>query len=528
MVAYFRHNNNHSESLIDREWREKLNQLKIFAGNAFFLTLLGIGLVHAEGVPQKLPERDAVLATLGSVADYYIKNHPTPGGGDWTNGVVYIGILDAYNATGKSAYSDYALNHAKKLNWKINGGISTAHADNFTVGQEYLGLSSNSSDLASVIQQTNALIDSNNYAAWTWVDAIHMQMNDFTELGNRMVNSTYDYHGWMDKMYNYTKTSLKLYDSTDHLWYRDTRYLYPDHQTANGKKIYWSRGNGWVYVSLARTLETLSPSSPLYASYKQTFLDMSSALVSRQRSDGFWNSNLDDPSDHGGPETTGTAAFAYGLAVGIRLNFLADPSYAQALVSAWSALSTMAVKASGAVGYCQPVGENPQAVTDTSTSNFCVGLVLRAASALSRIAPVTGTTSSPANYALNTPVTYSKQQSGNGAAHLVDGITVDSNRWSAQGYPQWTQIDLGSVKTITRTELSPYLARAYQYKVEGSVDGMTYTVLADRTSNIAGGTTLFDVFPAAQARYIKLTVTGATAYSNGGDWVSIQEFAVRP
>lgn len=480
--------------------------------------VLGATSVHAA-----LPSRAAVLATVSSVADNFISAHPNPENNDWAAGVLYIGMADAFDATGNANYQTYMQQHAASLKWLINGGTTTTNANKYAVGQEYLHLSSDTSDLASLVAQTNAMVDAGNIGTWTWVDTIYMQMNDFTELGNRLGNSERDYHGHMYKMFDYTRTKLKLYDTTDHLWYRDGTFTWPSHQSPNGKKIYWSRGNGWVFASLARTLSTLSPASPEYSVYKQVFTDMAAALVSRQRSDGFWNSNLDDPLDHGGPETTGTAAFTYGLAVGIRMNLLTDPRYATALQSAWSGLVSTAVKSTGALGYCQPEGAAPGTATATSSSDFCVGLVLRAGSELSRIAP-----SPPADYALNAPVSYSSQQTGNEATHLVDGITTGTNRWAAQGYPQWVRVDLGAVKTITRTELTPYLSRAYQYKIEGSTDGVSYTTLVDRTSNKAGGTTLFDVFNAANVRYVRLTVTGATAYSNQGDWVSIQELAVHP
>ena len=47
---------------------------------------------------------------------------------------------------------------------------------------------------------------------------------------NREYKATYDY----------------LFDKEENLFYRDWRYF--DKREANGKKVFWGRGNGWVLV----------------------------------------------------------------------------------------------------------------------------------------------------------------------------------------------------------------------------------------------------------------------------------------
>jgi xylan 1,4-beta-xylosidase len=51
-------------------------------------------------------------------------------------------------------------------------------------------------------------------------------------------------------------------------------------------------------------------------------------------------------------------------------------------------------------------------------------------------------------------------------------------------------------------------ATAYQYKVETSLDGKTFSVVADRTGNTRADNVQFDQFPPIRCRYVKLTVTG--------------------
>jgi hypothetical protein len=126
------------------------------------------------------------------------------------------------------------------------------------------------------------------------------------------------------------------------------------------------------------------------------------------------------------------------------------------------------------------------------------------------------------NLALNKTVTFSSQQEGSEASKVVDGNA--ETKWSAETYPQWVQIDLGQPTSIGRTALAPHQNRAYQYKVDVSTDGVNYTQVVDRTANTQGGSLLSDTFSSVTARYVRLTITGASNY--GGGWVSINEFGV--
>ncbi len=126
------------------------------------------------------------------------------------------------------------------------------------------------------------------------------------------------------------------------------------------------------------------------------------------------------------------------------------------------------------------------------------------------------------NLALNKPVTSSGEQVGNEASHAVDGDTT--NWWSSQVFPQWISVDLGSTYSITKTEVVPYMDRAYQFKVEVSTDGTNYTQVVNRTGNTTGGALIADVFTPVNARYVRLTVTGC--YNDTTIWASINEFGV--
>ncbi|MFT3740733.1 MAG: glycoside hydrolase family 88 protein [Breznakibacter sp.] len=128
---------------------------------------------------------------------------------------------------------------------------------------------------------------------------------------------------------------------------------------------------------------------------------MAEALKLRQRSDGFWNASLDDPGDFGGPETSGTSFFVYGMAWGINNGLLDRDTYLPVVEKAWNGLTSTAVQPSGFLGYVQGVGTNPassQPVTAGSTADFGVGAFLLAGSEMVKLAE--GEMPIPTNFGL--------------------------------------------------------------------------------------------------------------------------------
>ena len=150
----------------------------------------------------------------------------------------------------------------------------------------------------------------------TYVDSIHMSMPAFAKLGALNSNiisalkTNATYASMMFTNFHYIKSVLGasngLYNATDHLWWRDTTFL-SGYIAEDGtqQKCYWSRGNGWAFVALARVMDVLSTNDAHYAEYLQTFQQMAAAIKPVQRPDGFWNVNLAYANDYPGPESSG-------------------------------------------------------------------------------------------------------------------------------------------------------------------------------------------------------------------------------
>lgn len=344
-----------------------------------------------------LPRRAAVLASMRLVNDYWINGHSDPGNNQWARATYFSGNLAAYRATRVSRYLTYTRAWAQQNAYGVNGGVSTRNADNHNAGQVYYDLYDIDGD-PSHLTAINESIRLMTYGAstsntdWSWVDALHMGMPVFARVAKFRGDAAYLTK--LGRLYDNTKRQVGgvgLWQPTDKLWFRDAAYIWPNGTAArspNGKKVYWSRGNGWALAAHVKTLAIVPPTDPKRAEYVAALQELSSALVGIQRSDGFWNANLADPAHRGGPETSGTAFFAYGIAYGIRTGLLPRSTYLPVVARAWNGMVQTAVRADGLLGWVQGVGSNPdssQPVTATTTSDFGVGAFLLAGSEVAKL-----------------------------------------------------------------------------------------------------------------------------------------------
>jgi rhamnogalacturonyl hydrolase YesR len=179
-----------------------------------------------------------------------------------------------------------------------------------------------------------------------------------------------------------------MYDKDEGLYYRDAKYVYPVHKSANGKKDFWARGDGWVFAGLAKVLKDLPENDPHRNEYITKFNGIAQAIKKYQQPEGYWTRSIMDPAHAPGPETSGTAFFTYGLSWGINNGYLSKKVYLPVIKRSWSYLTTVALQADGRIGYVQPIGERAipgQVVDQNSTSNFGVGAFLLAACEMYRL-----------------------------------------------------------------------------------------------------------------------------------------------
>jgi hypothetical protein len=137
---------------------------------------------------------------------------------------------------------------------------------------------------------------------------------------------------------------------------------------------------------------------------------------------------------------------------------------------------------------------------------------------------VYSTTTPPAgtNIALNKAATASTEQPGNYISYGNDGNAA--TRWcaSSSAMPQWWDVDLGGLYTISGTQFVWQKVNiVVKYKIEVSSDNATWVLKVDKSNNTSNAQTQTDNFSASSVRFVRITVTGTSA-----SWASFYEFAV--
>jgi unsaturated rhamnogalacturonyl hydrolase len=169
------------------------------------------------------------------------------------------------------------------------------------------------------------------------------------------------------------KTTDYLYDNDEHLYFRDGSYL--QKKEKNGKKVFWSRGNGWVLGGLVRVMENMPANYPNKKKFESLYKDMVAKVVSIQQPDGSWHASLLDPESYPVKETSGTGFYCYSILWGLNHGLLDEKTYWPIAKKAWAAL-TSSVHPDGMLGYVQRIGAAPDSVSFESTEVYGVGAFL--------------------------------------------------------------------------------------------------------------------------------------------------------
>jgi len=297
-------------------------------------------------------------------------SHGTRG---WVFGAFLTGVMEASRATGDAAYLDYARAQAERNGWKL--GPRPQHADDHIVGQTYLELYA-LVPAPEKIQGTKATLDAlvadpiAGRKLWWWCDALYMCPPTLAKLA--AVTGDAKYLTALERWY--WDSYLLLYDPAESLFYRDERYVFP----TSGPKIFWSRGNGWVFAGLARLLDALPPDYPARPRYVALFQALAAKIAAVQPADGLWRSDLlTGEGAHG--EVSGSAFFCYGMAWGINHGILPEKKYRPLVERTWNALLDC-VDAEGRLGWVQPIGFAPGAYDATTYQEYGAGAFLAAGS----------------------------------------------------------------------------------------------------------------------------------------------------
>jgi len=295
----------------------------------------------------------------------------------WIDCAMYAGLTAAHRATGDPVYLDSTEAWAERLDWQL--GPRVRNADDQCVGQVYLEMYDerpDQTDIEPTLSRMRGIMDDPVFGAvmWDWADALFMAPPVFSRMG-RITDSERAFDFMADR---FREASAPLYDPAYGLYYRDRRFV--DARSENGKKVFWSRGNGWVLAGIARILQDLPRNHSARSWFEERFRTMAEAVACTQQQDGFWRPSLLDSRAYPQPETSGTGFFTYALAWGINAGLLSEDTYGPVVARAWTGMVRRAVNEEGRVGWTQQPGDRPAPVEKDHAEPYGAGAFLLAGS----------------------------------------------------------------------------------------------------------------------------------------------------
>jgi unsaturated rhamnogalacturonyl hydrolase len=361
-----------------------------------FTLLTSTGVAPAD---QPRPEPAEVLALMEKVADWQLAHlepiesikvarEETRNPRSWQQGAFFAGLTALAERSRSPRFRDAVFAHGRAANWRL--GDRKYHADDHVIAQSYLWASAHGAgaeaiaplrrrfdEILAAPSRVGLRVDSTEpcWDRWCWCDALFMAPPVWVGLSAVTGDPRYAEYSHTE----FKATTDLLYDREEHLFYRDSRFF--DQRDANGRKLFWSRGNGWVFAGLARVLTVLPERDPARPMYEVLFRDMAAKLNSVQKPDGYWAPSLLAEPKATPPESSGTGFFVYGLTWGVQAGLLQRAAYEPAVRRGWRALEN-AVHPDHMLGWVQQVSDRPEEVSADDTQFYGVGAFLLAGSAV--------------------------------------------------------------------------------------------------------------------------------------------------
>lgn len=362
----------------------------------FLLLLLSVGIGSAYA---QLPTKAEVRQSMRRVADWQIAHmkevpyDPL----NWVNATFYLGLTKWAALAEEENKEDFYFRWLRRLGqrnyWQVDKRMY--HADDVCIAQTYL-------DLYRKYQKEEMIIptlaraewvmahpskgsfmldysDASTLERWTWCDALFMAPPVYARLYR--ITGDKKFIRFMDKEYKATYDFL--YDKEENLFYRDQRYF--SQKEANGAKVFWGRGNGWVLGGLVEILRELPAKDKYRPFYQDLFVKLATRVADLQNPDGFWHASMLDPASYPSPETSCSGFFVYALLYGVNEGLLPRDKFLPVAQKGWDALLS-AVEEDGKLGFVQPIGADPRKVGREMTEVYGPGAFLLAGYEMHRLA----------------------------------------------------------------------------------------------------------------------------------------------
>jgi rhamnogalacturonyl hydrolase YesR len=374
-------------------------------------SLLADPQLHAQSLQSRLSsaiEPLPVLTAMQRVADWQLAHPSILAPTDWVPATADAGFMALAGISGDPKYREAMRALGRTNRWQL--GRELYDADDHCIGQTWaeLYLLYRENEMIAPLREKFDAVLANPTTVhslaygrassrnnWSWCDSLFMGPPTWV----RLYAATGDERYLNFAVTNWWRTTDFLYDKQEHLFFRDSTYF--SKREANGKKIFWSRGNGWVMAGLVRTLQYLPMNHPDRARFERLFKALAEKILACQQPDGLWRASLLDPTSYPARETSGSGFFTYALAWGVNQGLLDRAKFEPAVRKAWLAL-VGCVDADGKLTHVQPGGSDPKKFNEDNTAPFGVGAFLLAGSevyrmTVLRLSPTTVPTWRPAS-----------------------------------------------------------------------------------------------------------------------------------
>jgi unsaturated rhamnogalacturonyl hydrolase len=337
---------------------------------------------------------------LTSVADRLIGTPVEAYPFDWGEGVQMMGLMRAASAAHDARYADYVekwarMYEARDIRTLLNIGPSASNPARLgycghwspATAVLYLYRERRKPEHLKLAQDVVDFIESGaerspegGLGHWQgshqlWVDTLYMACPLLSAMGQ------------IQNRPEYIKDAAnQIVVHARHLQDEKTGLIYHmwDWQTGTHSEGFWGRGDGWVLMSLADTMEVMNQRDPKYRELASIARKLAKGLEATQDADGLWHTVLDDPKSY--PECSATAMFAYGMLKLVRLHVL-PPAYTARALKGWRSINERYVKdgvVAGVSAGTDPKGADAYRSKPVGTETWGTGAYLLAASEVAR------------------------------------------------------------------------------------------------------------------------------------------------
>ena len=332
-----------------------------------------------------------------SVADHLVQTPPESYPYDWGEATLFIGLMKTYERTHSPAYLDYAEKWAALYTRKsreeileLNGGPQPGDCNRWTAGAMMLALhqARNKPEYVAMVRMiTDFIRDSAERSPeggidhWTgshqyWVDTLYMACPVLARFGTLENKPAYV----DDAAQQFILHARHLQDDKTGLFY----HMW-DWQTGQLTPVLWGRGNGWVIMALADTMEMMDRNHASYPLLRQIASRLARGLRAVQDREGLWHTVLNDPTSYA--ECSASSMNVYALLKLVRLKVLPD-SYKRIALRSWAAINARYVKdgvVTGVSGGTDPHPVEDYKKLDVGTQTWGTGAYLSAGSEVDRL-----------------------------------------------------------------------------------------------------------------------------------------------